>query len=98
MSPISTFQITLIIATFLCSLIAGFLFAFAIIVMPGIKQLSDREFIQAFQMIDGVIQNNQPLFVAVWMGSVVASVMAAGLGFEKLEGPQRLLLIAAPLI
>lgn len=98
MSTESTFQIVLIAATLLCSLVAGFLFAFATIVMPGIKTLNDREFIRAFQAIDGVIQNNQPLFVAVWIGSVVASVTTAGLGFGQLDGIQRLLLVAAPLI
>jgi uncharacterized membrane protein len=98
MSTEAIFPIVLITATVLCSLIAGFLFAFATIVMPGIKSLNDREFIRAFQVIDGVIQNNQPLFVAVWMGSVVASVAAAGLGFGQLDGTQRLLLISAPLV
>ena len=98
MSTDATFQIALILATLLCSLVAGFLFAFATVVMPGIKTLNDREFIRAFQVIDGVIQNNQPLFVAVWMGSVVASMTAAGLGFRQLDGVQRLLLISAPLI
>jgi len=98
MSTASTFQIVLILATLLSSLVAGFLFAFATVLMPGIKTLNDREFIRAFQVIDGVIQNNQPLFVAVWMGSVVASVAAAALGFGQLDGTQRLLLISVPLI
>lgn len=98
MSTASAFQIILITATLLCSLVAGFLFAFATIVMPGITTLKDRDFIRAFQVIDGVIQNNQPLFVAVWMGSVVAVVAAAGLGLRQLEGAQRLLLILAPLM
>jgi uncharacterized membrane protein len=98
MSTAAIFPIVLITSTVLCSLIAGFLFAFATIVMPGISSLNDREFIRAFQVIDGVIQNNQPLFVAVWMGSVVASVAAAGLGFGQLDGTQRLLLISAPLV
>lgn len=98
MSTESTFHIVLILATLLCSLVAGFLFAFATIVMPGIQALNDREFIRSFQVIDGVIQNNQPLFVAVWMGSVVATVAAAGLGFGQLGGAQRLLLISAPLV
>lgn len=93
-----TFQIVLILATLLCSLVAGFLFAFASVVMPGIKRLNDREFIRAFQVIDGVIQNNQPIFVAVWVGSIVALVAAAGLGIGQLDGAKRLLLILAPLI
>ena len=62
------FQIALFLATFLCSLVAGFLFAFALVVMPGIRSLNDREFIRAFQVIDRVIQNNQPIFMLVWVG------------------------------
>ncbi len=98
MSTESTFQIVLILATLLCSLVAGFLLAFATVVMPGIKTLNDREFIRAFQVIDGVLQNNQPLMVAVWMGSILAAVAAAVLGFGQLDGTQRLLSISAPLV
>ena len=98
MSTEFTFQIVLILATLLCSLVAGFLFAFATVVMPGIKTLNDREFIRAFQVIDGVIQNNQPLMVAVWMGSILAAVAAALMGFGQLDGTQRLLLISAPIV
>ncbi len=39
--------------------------------------LNDREFIRAFQVLDRVIQNRQPLFMLVWVGSVVALVPAA---------------------
>ena len=98
MSTESTFQVILILATLLCSLVAGFLFAFATVVMPGIKTLNDREFIRAFQVIDGVIQNNQPLMVAVWMGSILGAVAAAVLGFGQLDGAQRILLISAPIV
>ena len=68
------FPIALILATFLCSLVAGFLFAFAVVAMPGIGKLSDREFVRAFQVMDRVIQNNQPIFILVWVGSVVSLV------------------------
>ena len=87
------FQMTLIVATFLCSLVAGFLFAFAVVAMPGIKSLHDREFIRAFQVMDRVIQNNQPIFMLVWVGSVVAVVMLAVLGIGQLDGAGRLLII-----
>ena len=91
------FQIALMLATFLCSLVAGFLFAFAIVVMPGIRSLNDREFIRAFQVMDRVIQNNQPIFVLVWVGSVVALVTSAVLGIGQLDGAGRLLIIFAAL-
>lgn len=92
------FHILLILATFLCSLVAGFLFAFAVVVMPGIKSLSDEEFIRSFQVIDRVIQNNQPIFIFIWIGSVLALIAAAALGIGQLEGLYLFLLIFAALI
>ncbi len=91
------FQIALILATFLCSLVAGFLFAFALVTMPGIRSLDDREFIRAFQVMDRVIQKNQPMFVLVWVGSVVALVTSAVLGIGQLDGAGLLLIVFAAL-
>lgn len=91
------FQIVLILAAFLCSLVAGFVFAFAFVVMPGIRSLTDREFIRAFQVMDGIIQNNQPIFVLVWVGSIVAVVASFVLGFGQLDGTGRLLILFAAL-
>lgn len=92
------FEFTLILATFLCSLVAGFLFAFAVVIMPGINKLNDKEFIRAFQVMDGVIQNNQPLFMLVWLGSALVLIIAAVLGIGQLDGVGRLLIISAALI
>ncbi|MEJ2456391.1 MAG: DUF1772 domain-containing protein [Candidatus Thiodiazotropha sp.] len=86
------YDVALILATFLCSLVAGFLFAFAVVVMPGIRTLSDREFIRAFQAMDGIIQNNHPLFMAVWLGSVISLMVAAVFGFGQLDTAGRWLL------
>ena len=97
MSTEGIFQIALILATFLCSLVAGFLFAFALVAMPGIRRLNDREFIRAFQVMDRVIQNNQPIFVLVWVGSVVALVASVVLGIGQFDGAGRLLIIFAVL-
>ena len=91
------FQIVLLTAAFLCSLVAGFLLAFAVVAMPGMSSLSDREFIRAFQVIDRVIQNNQPVFLLVWVGSVLALVAAAVLAMGQLERAGRLLIIIATL-
>ena len=88
----------LILATFLCSLVAGFLLAFAIVAMPGMKSLNDREFIRAFQVMDGVIQNRQPIFMVVWIGSVVALLTSAVLGVGQLDGCGRMLIICAALV
>jgi uncharacterized membrane protein len=92
------FEIVLMLATLLCSLAAGLVFTFAIVVMPGIRSLDDRGFLRAFQVMDRVIQNNQPLFMLVWMGSIVTVVTATVLGFGQLEGVERMLLILGALI
>src|SRR5688572_11043305 len=66
--------------------------------MPGIRSLDDGGFIRAFQAIDRVVQNNQPLFVFVWVGSVLALIAAAVLGMWTLSGADRLLIIVAALL
>jgi uncharacterized membrane protein len=95
---VAIFDAALLIATFLCSLVAGFLFAFAAVVMPGIGSMDDGGFIRAFQVIDRVIQKNQPLFTVVWAGSVGALGVATALGVQNVTGTDRLILIGAALI
>jgi len=92
------FPFSLLLATLLTSLVAGFLFAFAVVVMPGIKTLDDRAFIRAFQVMDGVIQKGQPLFALVWAGSAAALAAAAILGLWSLDGTDRLFLIGVTLL
>ena len=88
-------QFVLVFAAFLCSLVAGFLFAFAVVIMPGIRNLGDREFLRAFQAIDGVIQRGQPLFGLVWLGSVLALVAGLALGVGQVAGLEKMLLAIA---
>jgi len=61
-------------STLSCALVTGFVFTYAVIVMPGLAKLTDREFIRAFQVTDELIQNNQPIFMIVWVGSVVSVI------------------------
>lgn len=89
------FETILVLATLLCGLVTGLLFGFAVVAMPGINTLNDREFIRAFQVMDRVIQNNQPLFIVAWIGSVLLVVAATLLGLGQLDGAQLGLLIAA---
>ena len=65
-------DISLIFAILLCSLVGGFIFTYSIVVMPGLSNLNDKDFLKAFQVTDAVIQNNQPLFMFTWIGSIVA--------------------------
>ena len=65
-------DISLIFAILLCSLVGGFIFTYSIVVMPGLSNLNDKDFLKAFQVTDALIQNNQPLFMFTWIGSIVA--------------------------
>lgn len=92
------FQITLYAATFLCSLVGGFLFAFTIVVMPGIRNLDDGEFIRAFQVMDSVIQNSQPLFMLAWVGSFLVLLFTAALSLWEPVGSYPVFILSALLI
>ena len=65
-------NISLFFSTLLCSLVTGFILTYAIVVMPGLSKLDDKEFIKAFQVTDGIIQNNQPIFILIWVGSIIS--------------------------
>ena len=65
-------DISLIISILSCSLVGGFIFTYAIVVMPGLSKLNDKDFLRAFQVTDAIIQNKQPLFMFTWIGSIVA--------------------------
>ena len=80
-------DISLIFSILSCSLVTGFIFTYAIVVLPGFSKLDDKEYIRAFQVTDEVIQNNQPLFMLTWIGSILsvlgailASILSPDLG------------------
>jgi len=92
------FQVILILSTLFCSLVAGFLLAFTVVIMPGIGTLNDHDFLQAFKVMDRAIQKNQPIFILVWAGSVILLAITAVLSIWHLEGLDRLLLLSATAI
>ncbi|MDG2374429.1 MAG: DUF1772 domain-containing protein [Paracoccaceae bacterium] len=65
-------NISLIFSILSCSLVGGFIFTYAVVVMPGLSKLNDKDFLRAFQVTDAIIQNKQPLFMFTWIGSIVA--------------------------
>ena len=69
-------EVSLICSILLCTLVTGFTLLYAVVIMPGLSKLDDKEFIKAFQVTDGVIQDNQPLFILTWLGSVISVVGA----------------------
>ncbi|MFK7967248.1 MAG: DUF1772 domain-containing protein, partial [Burkholderiaceae bacterium] len=92
------FQIGLIFSALLCALVAGLVFTFAIVVMPGLRTMADCEYLRAFKAMDRVIQDNQPIFMLVWLGSVVAVLGTTVMGISRLDGLDRFLLITASAI
>lgn len=89
------FNFALVLSALLCSLVAGLLFAYAIVVMPGIRALDNKHFIKTFQVTDRIIQNRHPLFMLVWVGSAVAITATAIAGFNSLHGIDLILMLAA---
>lgn len=88
-------QLVVLLSALLCSLVAGLVLTFAIVIMPGIKTLGNRDYLKSFKSIDRVIQNNQPVFMMVWLGSAAVLLASTVLGIWRLEGIDRLLLIVA---
>jgi uncharacterized membrane protein len=88
-------QLALILSALLCSLVAGLALTFSIVVMPGTRTLGDLDFLRSFKAMDRVIQNNQPIFMLVWVGSALVLLASTVLGIWRLEGLDRILLIIA---
>jgi len=88
----------LLLSIMFCSLVAGLLFGFAIVVMPGIAKLTDKEYLLAFKHMDGIIQNNQPLFVLVWAGSILSVMATLVLGMLNLSGSDVYLVVFASIL
>ena len=65
-------DVALIFSILSCNLVGGFIFTYAIVVMPGLSSLSDKGFLRAFQVTDAIIQNKQPPFMFTWIGSIMA--------------------------
>ena len=87
-------DLSLLLAVLSCSLATGFIFTYAVVVMPGFSKLNDRDFIKAFQVTDGVIQNNQPLFMLTWVGSIISVISVIFFSIGNLELPYALLMIS----
>ena len=88
-------EYALVAAALLCGLVAGFVFCFAVVVIPGIRTLDDREFLRSFKVMDKIIQDTSPLFVLVSLGTALVLLGTTLLAFSHLEGSALLLVVAA---
>lgn len=91
----TTFTLLLGAATLTCALVTGLLGTFAVVVMPGLGGLDDRAYLRAFAVTDRVIQDNQPLFVVTWVGSVASLLAVTVAGIAAGDMTVTLLLGAA---
>ncbi len=94
----NAFHISLLVATLLVTLVCGVALIFAIVIMPGIGNLENGEFLRAFQAIDGIIQNIEPVFVFIWIGSIAMILLTAGLGLAELDGPNKAMIVTATML
>jgi len=64
--------------------------------MPGLSKLSDKEFLKAFQTTDAVIQNKQPIFMLIWVGSIVSvlSLILISIAYVGLSETWLIVLVA----
>ena len=78
-------QFAILLSALLCSLVAGLVFTFAVVVMPGIRTLGYLDYLKSFKAMDRVIQNNHPIFMFVWLRTGVNGLHGAR--DLALEGP-----------
>ena len=82
----SIFDVMLAVTILSCALVAGLVFGFAVVVMPGLAKLADRDFLRAFKLMDEIIQNGEPAFMCVWVGSIVSVIGLLVVGTLQLAG------------
>eukprot|EP00977_Amphora_coffeiformis_P003544 scaffold683_cov164-Amphora_coffeaeformis.AAC.4 len=85
MPSLSTAHVAVLAAAcFLGTTVYAFSLLFAVAIMPGLDSLEDDQaYLQAFQAIDSTIQNNQPLFILSWVGSMLTALALAVLTTRK---------------
>ncbi len=86
-------RLTMLIATVLAGLSAGFFFTYEASVTLGLADVSDIAYVETFQAINDTVQN--PAFGIVFFGSVPAIAVAAAANWTTAPPAARMLLVAA---
>ena len=73
--------VLVVVATGATGLLAGTYLAFAVAVMPALRQLDDTTFVEVMRRINVVIVN--PVFLALFLGSPLLVALAAALGPQR---------------
>lgn len=86
----------LIIAATLTGLIAGLFYSYSCSVNPGLRKLSDREYINAMNAINAAILN--PVFFLSFIGTLVLLPLSAFFNYTPEHNTRFILLLTASLI
>ena len=92
----TTSNFILVITTLTTALVAGLLFGYSCSVNPGLKNLTDEQYIAAMQSINSVIQN--PVFFSCFFGTLFLLPCAAYLHYGKEIPIKFTLLLSAAVI
>lgn len=87
----SAARLSLVAATTLVGLSAGFFVAYVSSVTRGLADVSDVTYVETFQAINASVRN--PLFGMIFFGSVPALVVAIGLNWTAASPVRRILLV-----
>lgn len=88
--------VALVGATLTTAMVAGLLFCFAHLVMPGLATLDDRGYLTAFQRIDAAIPN--PWMMLTFLGSPALTLAALVLHLTDDSPAAPLLVVALALV
>ena len=95
-SPGTLGRVTVLVATVLAGLAAGFFFTYEASVTLGLDQVGDVAYVETFQAINETVQN--PAFGIVFFGSIPAIALAVAANWKTAPPDARILLaIALPL-
>ena len=78
-------MVTIIMALFGSALVAGTFFAFSSFIMKALARLPSKEGVAAMQSINVVVLN--PVFLSLFMGTTVISVLVSVLAISQWEMP-----------
>jgi uncharacterized membrane protein len=77
------FETSLKICCLLTLLVGGITLTFEILVMPALKKLNNRQFLKVFKAIDKIIQDGHPIFMIVWIGSILTLLISTLLAWTS---------------
>lgn len=89
-------NILLFLSVLLSGMVAGLFYGYSCSVIPGLGNLSNREYLKAFQFINKAILN--PYFFTSFMGTLIILPVTAWVNYSKVSDTSFYFLLAATII